>query len=75
MLHPALQTSICASLGIDYPVLQAGMGFVARGELAAAVSKAGGLGTLGAATISASDLREEIALIQRTTDKLSLIHI
>ncbi len=68
MLHPALRTPVCAALGIPYPVLQAGMGFVARGELAAAVSKAGGLGTVGAATMSASDLREEIELIQRTTD-------
>lgn len=69
MFHPALQTSMCTSLGIVHPVLQAGMGFVARGKLAAAVSDAGGLGTVGAATMRASELREEIALIQRTTDK------
>ena len=69
MNHPALRTPMCDSLGIAYPVLQAGMGFVARGKLAAAVSKAGGLGTLGAATMSASELRDEIALIQQATDK------
>ncbi len=69
MYHPALTTSMCKTLSIDYPVLQAGMGFVARGELAAAVSGAGGLGTLGAATMPASELRDEIALIQRKTDK------
>ncbi len=54
MFHPALRTPICSLLGIEYPVLQAGMGFVARGELAGAVSAAGGLGTLGAATMSAA---------------------
>ena len=38
MFHSALTTPFCRSIGITYPVLQAGMGFVARGELAAAVS-------------------------------------
>lgn len=69
MFHPALNTAICDLLGIDYPVLQAGMGFVARGELAGAVSAAGGLGTLGGATLSAPALREEIAKVQRTSDR------
>lgn len=69
MFHPALKTSICDTLSIRYPVLQAGMGFVARGNLAAAVSGSGGLGTLGAATMSAAELREEIALVQRATDQ------
>lgn len=69
MFHPALRTPICSLLGIEYPVLQAGMGFVARGELAGAVSAAGGLGTLGAATMSAAVLRDEIAKVRRMTDR------
>lgn len=69
MFHPALETSLCALLGIDYPILQAGMGFVARGELAAAVSSAGGLGTLGGATLPAAELRAEIAKVRRVTDR------
>ena len=39
MTHPALQTPVCEILGIEYPIIQAGMGFIARGELAAAVSQ------------------------------------
>ncbi len=46
-MHPALKTPVCALLNIEKPVVQAGMGFVARSELAAAVSQAGGLGILG----------------------------
>lgn len=69
MFHPALKTPICNDLGIEYPVLQAGMGFVAIGELVGAVSEAGGLGTLGAGTMSAPTLREEIQTVRRITDK------
>ena len=43
-----LKTPLCDLLNIDYPILQAGMGGVAFGPLAAAVSKAGGLGTIAA---------------------------
>ena len=46
----ALRTPICETIGIEYPVFQAGMGWVARAELAAAVSEAGGLGVIGAGT-------------------------
>ena len=69
MFHSALTTPFCTAMGIAYPVLQAGMGFVARGELAAAVSAAGGLGTIGAATMKAAELRESIQLVQSRTDK------
>ncbi len=65
-----LATPICARLGIDYPVFQAGMGFVARGDLAAAVSAAGGLGVIGAgSTMTPGELREDIAKIRERTDK------
>ena len=46
-MHSALKTPICSLLGIEKPIFQAGMGFVARSELAAAVSEAGALGALG----------------------------
>ena len=42
-----LSTLLCYLLGCRYPVLQAGMGGVARSELAAAVSEVGGFGCLG----------------------------
>ena len=56
-----LRTPICDLLNIDYPVFQAGMGWVARADLAAAVSAAGGLGCIGAgSTTDADELRAEI---------------
>ncbi|MGH7924585.1 MAG: nitronate monooxygenase [Candidatus Binatus sp.] len=45
-------TPICNRLGIQYPVFQAGMGFVAHAELAAAVSNTGGLGCVGSGSMS-----------------------
>lgn len=56
-------------LGIDYPICQAGMYSVAYGALAAAVSKAGGLGVIGSAFMSAEELRREIRLVKSRTDK------
>ncbi len=70
MAKDPLKTPICARLGIEYPVFQAGMGFVARGDLAAAVSAAGGLGVIGAgSTMTADELRADIARIRARTDK------
>jgi nitronate monooxygenase len=55
-------------LGVDLPVVQAGMGGgLARHELAAAVSAAGGLGTIG--FLGPADLRSEIAAARRLTDR------
>ncbi len=69
MTHPALRTPICETLGIEYPVIQAGMGFIARGELAAAVSEAGGLGMIGSASLSPDELRAEIRKVRERTDR------
>ncbi|MEM9357311.1 MAG: nitronate monooxygenase [Pseudomonadota bacterium] len=60
---------ICKLLGIRYPVLQAGMYTVAYGRLAAAVSKAGGLGCIGSAYMKPEDLAREIRLVKSETDK------
>ena len=55
-------------LGIERPLFQAGMGGgLSRHELAAAVSQAGGLGTIG--FLSPDDLRAEIAVARRLTDR------
>jgi NAD(P)H-dependent flavin oxidoreductase YrpB (nitropropane dioxygenase family) len=63
-------------LGIEYPIISAGMGPVASGgqpvavaRLAAAVSNAGGLGVIGGAGFSPDELREEIHKIRDMTDK------
>ncbi|MGD9935570.1 MAG: NAD(P)H-dependent flavin oxidoreductase [Dehalococcoidia bacterium] len=76
MGRPVLRTPLCDLLGIEYPVLSAGMGPVASGSapvavgrLAAAVSNAGGLGVIGGAGFSPDRLREEIRNIRQMTDK------
>lgn len=68
-MHPALRTPLCDLLGIEKPIIQAGMGFVARSELAAAVSGAGGLGVIGSAFLTLDQLREEIRKTRDMTDK------
>lgn len=65
----ALQTRLCELLGIRYPIMQAGMGLIARGDLAAAVSEAGGLGVIGAGHLTLDELRREIRLVKGRTDR------
>ena len=65
----ALHTPLCDLLGIRYPICQAGMAFVARSALAAAVSQAGGLGVIAAAHGSPADLRAEIRRVREHTDR------
>jgi NAD(P)H-dependent flavin oxidoreductase YrpB (nitropropane dioxygenase family) len=64
-----LHTPLCDLLNIDYPICSAGMGFVARAELAAAVSNAGGLGVIGGAGFTPERLRLEIQKTRELTDK------
>ncbi len=63
-----LDTPLCRRLGVRYPVFQAGMGEVARGSLALAVSRAGGLGVIGAAYFAPEELRREIRMVKEGTD-------
>lgn len=66
----ALQTRITTLLGIEHPIVQGGMMWVGRAELAAAVSNAGGLGILTALTQPGPDaLRHEIDRCRTMTDK------
>jgi enoyl-[acyl-carrier protein] reductase II len=64
-----IRTPLCDLLGIEYPILLAGMGGVSYAELCAAVSNAGGLGTLGMAGRSPGEIREEIKKTRDLTDK------
>jgi enoyl-[acyl-carrier protein] reductase II len=64
-----LRTPICDQLGIEYPIVLAGMGGVSMHQLVAAVSNAGGLGVIGAATLDAGQLRREITATRKLTDK------
>jgi enoyl-[acyl-carrier protein] reductase II len=65
----SLHTPLCDLLGIRYPICQAGMGYVARSKLAAAVSEAGGLGVLAAAHNTPAELRAEIRRVRDKTDR------
>ena len=69
MTHRAMNTELCELLGIRHPIVQAGMGFIARSELAAAVSEAGGLGMIGSASLSPQELRSEIRRVRELTDR------
>jgi enoyl-[acyl-carrier protein] reductase II len=64
-----LYTEICDLLGIKYPIISAGMGPVSGGELAAAVSEAGGLGLIGTFGCSYEELFREIKLARERTNK------
>lgn len=65
-----LKTRITELLGIEYPIVQGGMMWVGRAELASAVSNAGGLGILTALTQPSPDaLRAEIERCRSMTDK------
>lgn len=66
----SIETGICQLFKIDYPIIQAGMaGGATTVELVAEVSKAGGLGTLGAAYMPPDAMREAIKKIRSTTQK------
>ncbi|MCI8993453.1 MAG: enoyl-[acyl-carrier-protein] reductase FabK [Eubacterium sp.] len=64
-----MQATIKELFGIEYPVMQGGMAWVAEHHLAAAVSKAGGLGILGAANAPADVVRKEIQAVREITDR------
>ena len=64
-----VQSPICGMLGIQYPVFQGGMAWIADGKLAAAVSNAGGLGIISAMNANAEYVREQIKIAKSLTDK------
>ena len=76
MGRPVLRTRLCDMLGIEYPILSAGMGPSLVGEktgatveLVVAVSEAGGLGVLGAAGFAIDEMRDAIREIKKLTGK------
>jgi nitronate monooxygenase len=69
-MHPAfLNTALCQLLGIRYPIMSAGMNDCAGPELVAAVSNAGGLGSLGTGRADADYMRQEIRKVKALTDR------
>ena len=64
----ALHTRICEMFGIEYPIIQTGMGWVSGASLTSATSQAGGLGILAAATMTFRELEEAIGKVKSRTD-------
>lgn len=64
-----MKTRVTELLGIEYPIIQGGMAWVAEYHLAAAVSNAGGLGLIGAGGAPAEFVREQIQKTKALTDK------
>ncbi|MCC8137578.1 MAG: enoyl-[acyl-carrier-protein] reductase FabK [Clostridiales bacterium] len=64
-----MKTAITELLGIQYPILQGGMAWVAEDSLASAVSNAGGLGIIGAGNAPADVVRAQIRRAKEKTDK------
>ncbi len=64
-----LRTPLTELLGIDHPVVQTGMGWVAGARLVAATSNAGGLGILASATMTLEELQTAVTKVKAATDK------
>lgn len=70
-----MKTEITELLGIEYPIIQGGMAWVAEYHLAAAVSEAGGLGMIGAGGAPAEWVREQIREAKKLTEKTFGVNI
>lgn len=68
-LPAALRTRACELLGVEYPIVQTGMGWVSGAQLTAATSAAGGLGILASATMTLEELQAAVARVKSRTDK------
>jgi len=66
---PPVRTRVSALLGVDYPIVQAPMGWIARAQLASAVSNAGGLGIIETSSGELDAVRGEIRKMRELTDK------
>ena len=64
-----IRTPLCDLLGVEHPIMLAGMGGVSYSAVTAAVSEAGGFGCLGAAIMDHAEMKREIAAVRATTPK------
>jgi nitronate monooxygenase len=69
MGRPVLRTRLCDILDIEYPIILAGMGGVATADLVAAVSEAGGLGIIGAASMPPDEIERQVRRVRDLTSK------
>ena len=68
MTKAALRTPACELFGVEFPIVQTGMGWVAGARLAAATSSAGALGVLASATMTIDELAKAIHEVKDRTD-------
>ena len=68
-MTPRIQTPLTRLVGIEHPVVQTGMGWVAGARLVSATANAGGLGILAAATMTIDELATAIAKVKSATDR------
>ncbi|MEK4521909.1 DUF561 domain-containing protein [Psychrobacillus sp. FSL W7-1457] len=66
---------VCKLLGISYPIIQGGMGNISNAQLTAAVSEAGGLGTIGCGTMTPKEVEQIILETKEITEKRFAINI
>jgi len=66
---PPIENRVTELLGVDYPIVQAPMGYIARAQLASAVSNAGGLGIIETSSGDLDAVRDEIRKMRDLTDK------
>ncbi len=69
------ESRLCSMLGIEHPIILGGMGGISDGSLAAAVSEAGGLGTIASMSYTAEELKAEIDKGQSLTDKPFAVNV
>jgi NAD(P)H-dependent flavin oxidoreductase YrpB (nitropropane dioxygenase family) len=67
--HPAMRTRACVLFGVEHPIVQTGMGWVAGARLTAATAAAGGLGIVASATMTLTELRTAIREVKDRTDR------
>jgi NAD(P)H-dependent flavin oxidoreductase YrpB (nitropropane dioxygenase family) len=68
-MHARLHTPLCELVGIDVPIVQTGMGWVAGARLVSATANAGGLGILASATMDFAGMRSAVAEVKARTTK------
>ena len=68
-MTPRIQTALTRLVGIEHPVEQTGMGWVAGARLVSATANAGGLGILAAATMTVDELTTAIQKVKAATDR------
>jgi enoyl-[acyl-carrier protein] reductase II len=70
-----VKNRITELLGVEFPIVQAPMGWIARSRLAAAVSNAGGLGVIETSSGELDVIREEIRAMRQLTDKPFAVNV